>query len=48
MAEETYEELTEFITPEIAEEYGIRMPIRSLPPEEPSTIDKIIDFIRGR
>lgn len=42
------EELTEFITPEVAKEYGIRMPIRSLPPEEPSTIDKIIDFIRGR
>ena len=42
------EDLTEFITPEIAEEYGIRLPIRSLPPEEPSTIDKIIDFIRGR
>lgn len=42
------EDLTEFITPEIAEEYGVRLPIRSLPPEEPSTIDKIIDFIRGR
>jgi len=43
------EELTEFITPEIAEEYGIRMPIRSLPPEEPpSNLEKIIDFIRGR
>jgi len=42
------EELTEFITPEVAEEYGVRMPIRSLPPKEPSTIDKIIDFIRGR
>lgn len=42
------EELMQFITPEVAEEYGVRMPIRSLPPEEPSTIDKIIDFIRGR
>jgi len=42
------EELTEFITPEVTEEYGVRMPIRSLPSKEPSTIDRIIDFIRGR
>lgn len=39
----------QWMTPEKEEKYGIRMPIRSLPPEEPpSTVDKILDFIRGR
>ena len=44
-------EFRQWMTPEKEEKYGIRMPIRSLPPEEPpstSTVDKIIDFIRGR
>ena len=38
----------EWLTPEREEKYGIRMPIRSTSPEYPSTLDKIIDFIRGR
>jgi len=42
------EELIEFITPEIAEEYGVRMPIRAVSPEEPPFLDRIIDLIRGR
>ena len=42
------DDFRQWMTPEKEEKYGIRMPIRSLPPEEPSTIDKIIDFIRGR
>lgn len=42
------DDFRQWMTPEKEEKYGVRMPIRSLPPEEPSTIDKIIDFIRGR
>ena len=45
---ELLDRFREWLTPEREEKYGIRMPIRSTSPEYPSTLDKIIDFIRGR
>jgi hypothetical protein len=37
-----------WLTPEREEKYGVRLPIQSTLPEYPSTLDKLIDFIRGQ
>ena len=37
-----------WLTPEREEKYGIRLSVQSVSPEYPSTLDKLIDFIRGQ
>ena len=51
-AQQYYSELLDhfrgWLTPEREEKYGIRLPIPHAIPEYPSTLDKLIDFIRGQ
>tara|TARA_R110000782_G_scaffold48307_1_gene105812 strand:+ start:136 stop:927 length:792 start_codon:yes stop_codon:yes gene_type:complete len=38
----------EWLTPEKQEEYGIRMPLKSSVPAEPSVLDRLMDFIQDK